>query len=32
VHLDGEPFGRLPLSVRVLPGEVRLVVGARQGD
>jgi YegS/Rv2252/BmrU family lipid kinase len=31
VHLDGEPFGRLPLSVRVLPDEVRLAVGARQG-
>lgn len=32
VHLDGEPFGRLPIRVRVLPREVRLAGGTRQGD
>jgi diacylglycerol kinase (ATP) len=27
VHLDGEPFGNLPLTVRVLPSALRVAVG-----
>jgi diacylglycerol kinase (ATP) len=27
VHLDGEPFGSLPLTVRVLPSALRVAVG-----
>jgi diacylglycerol kinase family enzyme len=26
VHLDGEPFGHLPLDVTILPGALRVAV------
>lgn len=31
VHLDGEPWGRLPIRVEVLPGALHVAVPARSG-
>jgi diacylglycerol kinase family enzyme len=29
VHLDGEPFGYIPLTVTVVPSALRAAVGSR---